>query len=256
MAIDWWTLGLEALNFLILAWLLQRFFYRPVLAAIDRRRAEALRMAEETAATKSDAEAGREVVTGEREGIAAERERMRDEARQAADKERDTILAQAAVVADTTRAEARTRLARERTDAEATLRQRASDVAVALASRLLAEASDGETTARFVTRACDAIAAMPGDERSTLLREVGSRPLRLVAAKPLDADDVAHFTAAIGDALGTAVSLETADDPALIAGIELHFPHAVLRHNWRDALLAARAGLDEDSPDVDARAHA
>ena len=38
MALDWSTLALEAVNFLILVWLLQRFLYRPVLAAIDRRR--------------------------------------------------------------------------------------------------------------------------------------------------------------------------------------------------------------------------
>ena len=37
MLIDWFTVGAQALNFLILAWLLKRFLYRPVLDAIDAR---------------------------------------------------------------------------------------------------------------------------------------------------------------------------------------------------------------------------
>ena len=34
MRIDWWTLALQAANFLVLVWLLQHFLYRPVQAII------------------------------------------------------------------------------------------------------------------------------------------------------------------------------------------------------------------------------
>ena len=37
MLIDWFTVGAQAVNFLILVWLLKRFLYKPVLAAIDAR---------------------------------------------------------------------------------------------------------------------------------------------------------------------------------------------------------------------------
>src|SRR5271170_7078449 len=37
MLIDWFTVGAQALNFLILVWLLKRFLYKPVLDAIDAR---------------------------------------------------------------------------------------------------------------------------------------------------------------------------------------------------------------------------
>ncbi|MDU1693666.1 MAG: ATPase, partial [Bradyrhizobium sp.] len=30
MTIDWWTVGLQAVNVTILVWLLARFFWRPV----------------------------------------------------------------------------------------------------------------------------------------------------------------------------------------------------------------------------------
>jgi len=37
MIIDWFTVAAQAVNFLILVWLLKRFLYKPVLAAIDER---------------------------------------------------------------------------------------------------------------------------------------------------------------------------------------------------------------------------
>jgi F-type H+-transporting ATPase subunit b len=37
MLVDWFTVGAQTLNFLILVWLLKRFLYRPILDAIDTR---------------------------------------------------------------------------------------------------------------------------------------------------------------------------------------------------------------------------
>jgi F-type H+-transporting ATPase subunit b len=37
MLIDWFTVGAQALNFIILIWLLKRFLYKPILSAIDAR---------------------------------------------------------------------------------------------------------------------------------------------------------------------------------------------------------------------------
>jgi len=37
MLIDWFTIGAQALNFLILVWLLKRFLYKPILHAVDAR---------------------------------------------------------------------------------------------------------------------------------------------------------------------------------------------------------------------------
>ena len=37
MLIDWFTVGAQVLNFVVLVWLLKRFLYKPVLNAIDAR---------------------------------------------------------------------------------------------------------------------------------------------------------------------------------------------------------------------------
>ncbi len=40
MLIDWFTVAAQVVNFLILVWLLKRYLYRPILAAIDARETE------------------------------------------------------------------------------------------------------------------------------------------------------------------------------------------------------------------------
>ena len=37
MPINWFTVAAQAINFLILVWLLKRFLYKPILHAIDER---------------------------------------------------------------------------------------------------------------------------------------------------------------------------------------------------------------------------
>ena len=41
MTIDWWTLGLQTINVLILIWILARFLFRPVAKIIAAERAAA-----------------------------------------------------------------------------------------------------------------------------------------------------------------------------------------------------------------------
>jgi F-type H+-transporting ATPase subunit b len=81
MLIDWFTVGAQMLNFLVLVWLLKRFLYKPILDAIGARE-------ERIAAELADATATK---------AAAEREREEFQRKGAAlDEQRDAILGKAA----------------------------------------------------------------------------------------------------------------------------------------------------------------
>ena len=60
MLIDWFTVGAQALNFLILVWLLKRFLYRPVLGAIDAREKRIAAELADADARKADAQRERD----------------------------------------------------------------------------------------------------------------------------------------------------------------------------------------------------
>ncbi|MFO7553330.1 MAG: F0F1 ATP synthase subunit delta [Haliea sp.] len=100
MLIDWFTVGAQLLNFLILVWLLKRFLYQPILDAIDVREARIAAELADAEATKIDAKAERDAfvrrneefdrqhserLSQAKEEVKTEHQRLMDEARQAAD---------------------------------------------------------------------------------------------------------------------------------------------------------------------------
>jgi len=54
MLIDWFTVGAQALNFLVLVWLLRHFLYKPILKAIDAREARIANQLADAAASKAE----------------------------------------------------------------------------------------------------------------------------------------------------------------------------------------------------------
>src|ERR1700689_4507849 len=60
MLIDWFTVGAQTLNFLILVWLFQRFLYKPILNAIDAREKRIAGELADAAAKKAEAEKERD----------------------------------------------------------------------------------------------------------------------------------------------------------------------------------------------------
>jgi F-type H+-transporting ATPase subunit b len=100
MLIDWFTVGAQLLNFLILVWLLKRFLYQPILDAIDAREARIAAELADAEAKKAEAKSERDAfahrneefdrqhaerLSQAKEAVKAEHQRLMDEARQAAD---------------------------------------------------------------------------------------------------------------------------------------------------------------------------
>jgi F-type H+-transporting ATPase subunit b len=92
MLIDWFTVAAQAVNFLILVWLLKRFLYKPVLAAIDQREKRIATQLQD--AEKKKAEALKEQTDFQQKNEDYERQRSKLllEAIDAAKTERDQLL--------------------------------------------------------------------------------------------------------------------------------------------------------------------
>jgi F-type H+-transporting ATPase subunit b len=248
MSFDWWTLALQAANFLILVALLQYFLYRPVLAVIDRRQQETERLIADANAAKAAAGATQAELESERRAIAREREGALQDAYQRAQDEVAKVLAEAArKEADRRLAEARAQMAREREEAGSALRDRAIDLAVEMARRLLADVADRTLTEALLERTVARLRALPERDRQELAAELadGVR-VSVVTAQPLDDRAAERCRAALCEVMGGGTAVEFFDDPALLAGVELHFPHSVMRGSWRDSLEAITQELKRD----------
>ena len=78
MLIDWFTVGAQALNFLILVWLLKRYLYKPVLAAIDARERKVAGTIADAAAQEKKAQVANDDMRKRNEAFDHEREGLID----------------------------------------------------------------------------------------------------------------------------------------------------------------------------------
>ncbi len=239
------TFLFQIANFVILVGVLRYWLYRPVQDMIARRQREveaplADAAAERAKATELRAEAERQHLAA-----AGERDRFLLEAGREAEARRDQLLADARRAADDLVKAGRDALGRERVAAESTLQEQAAALAVGLAARLLAASGSDGATDHLLDQALRAVESMDGRARDGLGQTVGVGPARVqvitaVPVEPVRRDAVAtrlHRT------LGDGLEVTFAEDPALVAGAEIHLPTAVVRQTWRAQLALAQRDL-------------
>jgi F-type H+-transporting ATPase subunit b len=227
MQIDWWTLGIQTVNFLIVVWLLTRFLYRPVRRIIDEREAADRKLADE--ATAKTEEAAKVRAEYEQKMREAEEERQAKEAElhAAMERERDAALEKAQAKADALLAETREKLAREREDALTGLKTDIASLAADLARAALAS---GASTEAALARAKEHFDGLAPQDLSDLKADVdgSDEPLRVTTPAPLADAQRAAWQAMLTERLGSGVQIAYDERPDLLGGAELHFPHAVL----------------------------
>lgn len=226
-----WTLGFQAVNVLVLVWLLARFLFRPVATMVTARQAEATRLLDEARA--------------QRDAAAAERQELEQEAARAAqarierltvvtaevEKQRTAMLAVAEAEAARLRSEAQADIARALKATADEAGRRAGRLAVDIAAKLLDRLPSEMRIGPFVAGLAAAVAALPEATRAEL--GAGGASVPLTAARPLTEAEAALCATALGAALGRQVRVDPRTDPALIAGLEIEAPHAVIRNSFR-----------------------
>ncbi|WP_417480694.1 ATPase [Maricaulis maris] len=236
MTLDWWGLGLQAINVLILVWLLSRVFWRPIAGAITRRQDAAQAMLEEGKTAQAKADAALAEVVETRAGIAKERDAILAEAKAAADKATKAELKEAQSKADTLIAAARTAIDRDRNTARKENATRAAELSVEIAARLLGRFNTPAVQATFLAQLVEAIAGMSASDRTALITSADDIEI-VTATNPEDAES-ARIEQAVKDALGGTPSVRLVTDPDLFAGLELRGAHFVLQNSWRADLKA------------------
>lgn len=247
MKLDLWTLTLQAINFAVLVLLLRRFLYRPVIRAIDARKAQTEQAMNEATAAKSGAEHARAELAAERAELHGSRDKLLADGRAELAAERERELEAARREADAVHAAARQKLADEALEVRAEVRHHAVDLALELSSAILRGSASPAVAEALVEQATDRLAELPAAELERLRAQIASGSiLEIVTAPALPASAEAHVRARLAERFGTAAHIEFASDDQLIAGAELRLPSTVITLSWRDALERARKELERD----------
>jgi F-type H+-transporting ATPase subunit b len=100
MLIDWFTVGAQTLNFLILVWLLKRFLYKPILDAIDAREKRIAAELADADAKKAEAKKERDEFQRKNEAFDQQRTALLTKATEEADAERKRLFEEVRQAAD------------------------------------------------------------------------------------------------------------------------------------------------------------
>ena len=248
MHIDWWTLGLQTVNAIVLIWFLAYFLFRPVADAVAGRQKAASQLLADAQAAKAAAENERNEVLAETSQLAAHRgEAMKTiEAEAAAAK--SALLLKAKAEADKIRSDAAAEIKARRRTEELTTEDRASKLAVDIVSKLLDSLSREVRVSAFIDGIAAGLAQLPTETRASV--GAGGSSIHLTTAHPPTADEVEACRNSIEKVLGRSIALDVSVDSALIAGIELEAPHAVVRNSFRADLARLKSKLVHHDRDI------
>jgi F-type H+-transporting ATPase subunit b len=250
MQIDWWTLALQGINFLLLVWLLERFLYKPVKEVIAKRKELAEHAFAEANAAKEKAEAEGQRFNEDRMQLAQERQALLKQLHEELGAERSKIIDQARDEADGLLEEAHTAIAEDRTATIAELREEITALAVDLASSLLQKFGSVVSNDAFLLQIEEQLKGLSDDERERLKMDLAANGagLKVVTATPLKPEDEHRWRSRIGACLGQPEDMDFISDSTIIGGAELRCPHTVLKFTWAHQLEAAKQELCRDEP--------
>jgi F-type H+-transporting ATPase subunit b len=245
MTVDWWTLGFQAVNVAILVGLLGHFFWRPVAGIIDQRGKVSQQALEDADAKQKQAAKALQDIEATRAGFAAEREAILADAQEAARTLRAGVLEKAAAEADAIRKAGESQLAAERRQAEHAWQDKAGELAVEIAGKLLARIDAAVVQSGFVKALEKALEDLPEGTR----RSFGSAEshLKVISARPLAPAEKKRLDALVQKVFGASPALQFELDDSLIAGVELRGKHLNVRNSWR-ADLDTILGEIRDAP--------
>lgn len=223
MLIDWFTIGAQALNFVVLVWLLKRFLYKPILHAIDERETLIAGELADAAAKKAEAEKEREEFQHKNEAFAQRRSALLSQATDEANAERRRLLDEARTVANALSAKRQEALRSDAHNLNEAITRRTQQEVFAIARKVLTDLATtsleeriGEVFARRL-REMDVQAT----ERLGDALKSESAPALVRSAFDLPTGQRAAIQNALNEAFSADIQVRFETAPDLISGIEL-----------------------------------
>ncbi len=247
MLIDWQTVGAQIVNFLILVWLLKRFLYKPILAAMDAREKQIDANLRQAAEQKSLAEQERANYVQQCEDL----ERIRAEKLKRAEAEaadtRQKLLGDARAEAAALRAKWVAALKSEQDVLHSALERSIAREAYATIRGLLSDLADIGLEERMADTFIRRLHALDAGEKVRIAKALsgpGQTPV-VNSAFELPQPTRARLHQAMRAELGIEAEPEFQVRPDLIAGIELTADGSKIAWSFAEALDGLEKSLDE-----------
>jgi len=247
MLIDWFTVGAQMLNFLILVWLLKRYLYKPILDAVDAREK---RIAAELAGAQSimaEAQKERDVFLHKNEEFELGRASLMRKATEDAKSERLRLIDEARSAADELRTGRQAALRSEAVRLNQAIRRRTEHEVFAIARKALEDLAGASLEERMGEVFSGRLRSMDKSAKADVARALmaASGPALVRSAFDLPAPQRAQIQSALDETFGAGIRVRFETAPELISGIELSTDEHRLAWSIGDYLASLEASVGE-----------
>jgi F-type H+-transporting ATPase subunit b len=248
MLIDWFTVGAQALNFLILVWLMKRFLYKPILNAIDVREKRIAAELADADARKAEAKKERDEFQHKNEEFDQQRAALLAKATDEAKAERQRLLEEAREAADALSTRRQETLRNEAQNLKQAIGRRAQQEVFAIARKALTELATTSLEERVGEVFTRRLRSMDGPAKALLgeALKTASEPGLIRSAFDLSAEQRAAIQNALNETFSAEIRVRFETAPELVGGIELTSNGQKLAWSIADYL----AKLEKDVADL------
>jgi F-type H+-transporting ATPase subunit b len=247
MLIDWYTVGAQALNFLILVWLMKRFLYKPVLNAIDAREKGIATELANADAKKAEAQQEHDEFQRKNTEFDQQRAGLLSKATDEARAERERLLDEARKAAADLSAKRQETLRNEELNLRQAVGRRTQQEVFAIARKALTDLATVSLEERLGEVFTRRLREMNGKTKEALgeaLRtDSGPGVVRSVFELPVE--QRAAIQNALNETFSAEVRVRFETAPDLIGGIELTTNGQKVAWSIADYLASMEKGVDE-----------
>lgn len=247
MLIDWFTVVAQALNFLLLVWLMKRFLYQPVLRAVDAREKKIAAELADAATQTTTAKAERDDFQHKNEQFDQQHAELLAKATDEAQAERQRLIGEARAAADAIAAKRQEALLNDARNLTQAITRKAQDEVFAIARRTLSDLSGTTLEEQIAGVFTSRLRAMDETLKSQLgeAMNAASEPALIRSAFDLPEGSRGAIQTALDETFASAIRLSFETSPDLISGIELTANGQKVSWSISDYLKSLEIGVSE-----------
>ena len=255
MLIDWFTVGAQALNFLILVWLMKRYLYKPIRHAIDEREKRIAAELADADAKKAEAQKEHDEFQHKNAEFDQQRAALFTKATDEAQAERQRLLEEARKAAVALSSKRQETLRNEEQTLHQAIRHRTQQEVFAIARKTLEDLATTSLEERLGEVFTRRLREMDGKAKEGLRAalKTAADPAVVRSTFALPADQRSAIQNALNETFSDEVRIRFETAPNLISGIELTANGQKVAWSIADYLESLEKGVDEILKEQDKR---
>ena len=247
MLLDWFTIGAQVLNFLILVWLMKHFLYKPILNAIDAREKLIAKELADADAKKSEAQKERDEFQKKNEEFDQQRAALLTKATDEAKAERLRLLEEARKAADALSAKRQESLVNDAHNLNQAISRLTQKEVFAITRKALTDLATTSLEERMGEVFDRRLRELNGQAKNVLGEALkkNSEPVLIRSTFDLPEAQRAAIRNALNETFSAEIHIRFETSPDLVSGIELSANGQKVGWTIADYLASLEKGIGE-----------